>query len=120
MYISVSPKVIRSSIKFSYDQWILPLHPSYGEEVVISCPLEGNPPTSYQWYFNKYVNDDSCDDDRILIKEESYNPKLLNNNRTMYFSDFKEEQNGCYICTAKNSLGSRTYMKFPQIKVNSE
>ena len=86
---------------------------------MISCPLEGNPPASYQWYFKKSLDNGSQSDDRILIKQNNY-LKLLNNNRTLYFEEFKEENNGRYICTAKNSLGNRTYMDFPQIEVNSE
>ena len=71
----------------------------------MSCPLKGNPPASYQWYFKK-----SPDDDLVLMQSpSSLNITLLNNDRTLYFEELKEEHDGYYVCSAKNFLGSKTY-----------
>ena len=86
--------------------WVAPLFPDHGEELVISCPLEGNPPASYQWYFEKALENGSYSDS-VPIQPGSYrNITLLNNNQTLFFSEIKEEHNGRYTCNAENSLGS--------------
>ena len=100
----VSPR-LRSSI-FNHGQWLVPQYPSYGESVVMSCPLEGNPPASYQWYFEKSY-DNGSHSQREPIQPGNYlNITLLNNNQTLFFSEIKEEHNGRYTCNAENSLGS--------------
>ena len=100
----------------NFGQWITPLLPSYGQEVVISCPLEGNPPASYQWYFKVYDYSDAV----VIQPYNNLNITLLNNNQTLYFEEFKEEHNGKYICNAVNLLGNKTYTHFPRIIVGSK
>lgn len=118
VYFLVSPQLIQP-IRCRYGEWIVPLHPSYGQEVVISCPLEGNPPASYQWYLER--SNDISTNGSIAIHAHSYlNITLLNNNRTLYFSEFKEEHNGTYICHAENFLAKTTYSHFPSVTVESE
>ena len=96
------------------------MHPSYGQEVVISCPLEGNPLVLYQWYFNRSSADGSSNGSVAIHGDSNLNITLLNNNRTLYFSEFKEEHNGTYICTAENLLGKTTFSHFPPVEVGSE
>ena len=115
--VLVSPQLIQSSINSG--QWIIPLHPSYGQYLVISCPLEGNPSPSYQWYFEKFLEGGEVDD-RVPIHPYGYlNITLLNNDRTLFF-EFKEEHNGYYICSAENFLGNTNYSGFPLVKVHSK
>ena len=84
----------------------------------MSCPLEGNPPASYHWYFEKLYDDDSHIH-TVSIQPGNYlNITLLNNNRTLFFSGIKEEHNGYYTCNAENSLGSDKQSFFT--KVHSE
>ena len=100
--------------------WIVPLDPSYGQEVVISCPLEGNPPALYQWYFEKLLNNKSYSD-RVPIHPGSYlNITFLNNNRTLYFNETKEDHNGHYICNAENHLGNKTYHHLKPLYIQSK
>ena len=82
---------------------------------MISCPLEGNPPASYQWYLNP-----TSSNELILIKDRQNNTRLLNNNRTLYVETFEEMHNGRYICSAKNILGHSNYSAFPSVDVNSK
>ena len=117
----VSPQVIDQPI--NYGEWIAPLIPSYGQRVVISCPLEGNPSASYQWYFAPLLgmDTDRCNKNRSVIHSKDHlNITLLNNNQTLYFRDFNEDHNGCYICNAKNFLGNETYLGFLPIQVYSK
>ena len=100
-------------------QWILPLYPIYSQDLVMSCPLEGNPPASYQWYFEKSLGNSKLDDGVQIQPNNDLNITLLNNNRTL-FIEFKEEHNGHYICCAKNSLGNMTYSSFPPVEVQSK
>ena len=117
MFVLDSPQLIRSPI--NNGQWISPLYPTYSQDIVMSCPLEGNPPASYQWYFEKLL-DNGDTNDRVLIQPNNYlNITLLNNNRTLYF-EFKEEHNGYYVCSAKNSLGNMTHSSFPSVEVQSK
>ena len=100
--------------------WIAPLDPRYGEKTVISCPLEGNPPASYQWYFEKWPKNISHND-RMPINPGSYlNITFLNNNRTLYFNDTKEEHSGYYICSAENHLGNKTYDDLEPLYIQSK
>ena len=104
----------------NYGEWIVPQLPSYGQEVVISCPLEGNPSASYQWYYAMETVECSKNKNRLAIHPENHlNITLLNNNQTLYFRKFIEDHNGCYICNAKNFLGNRTYSDFRPLQVNS-
>lgn len=115
----VSPKVIHQPV--NYGEWIASLIPTYGQEIVISCPLEGNPSTSYQWYFATLLDHNICNKNRSAIHPDSYlNITLYNNNRTLYFREFNEDHNGCYSCSAKNILGNATFLDFPPIQVSSK
>ena len=101
-------------------QWVAPQFPDYGEELVISCPLEGNPPASYKWNFEKALEGGSYSDVSVPIQPGSYrNITLLNNNRTLYFEEFNEEHNGYYSCYAENFLGNRINY-FTAIHVHSK
>ena len=107
----------------NYGEWISPLSPSYGQEVVISCPLEGNPSASYQWYFAKLLamDTDECSHNKLSIYPGNHlNITLLNNKQTLYFREFNEDHNGCYMCNAKNILENKTYSDFPTLQVNSK
>ena len=43
------------------------------------------------------------------IHPDSYlNITFLNNDRTLFFSEVREEHNGNYICNADNYLGNKT------------
>ena len=87
----------------------------------MSCPLEGNPAASYQWYFEKLVDYGRYDDGVLIQPNSKLNITFpYKNNRTLYFVEFKEEHNGHYICNAKNSLGNKNYSYFPQIRVYSK
>lgn len=111
-------------------QWMIPLHPSYGQQLVIHCPLEGNPSASYQWYYKK-LKDCETEIDRVQIDYKCYvrvliqpnntlNITLLNNNRTLIFEALHEQHNGRYHCSANNLLGNKSYT-FPQdIQVDSK
>ena len=82
-------------------------------------PSRGKPPASYQWYLER--SNDISTNGSIAIHADSYlNITLLNNNRTLYFSEFKEEHNGTYICHAENFLGKTNYSHFPSVTVESE
>ena len=97
-------------------KWISPLNPTYSQDIVISCPLEGNPAASYQWYFEKLMDNGDVYNRVIIQPNSNLNITLLNNNRTLFF-EVKEEHNGYYICSAKNSLGNMTYSSFPSVEV---
>lgn len=115
------------------EQWMRPLHPFYGQRLVMSCPLEGNPSASYQWYFEKLLYckeeiggvliDNKCYADGVLIQpNNTLNITLLkiSNNRTLFFEELHEQHNGRYTCSAKNLLGNKSYT-FPQdIQVDSK
>ena len=81
----------------------------------MSCPLEGNPAASYQWYFEKVLDYGVPDiHNKVLIQpNNNLNITLLNNNRTLYFEKVNEEHNLYYICSAKNSLGNKTLYILP-------
>lgn len=111
-------------------QWMIPLVHFYGQRLVMSCPLEGNPSASYQWYFEKRLDlEKHADgvikhyyeyDDGVLIQPKSIlNISLLNNNRTLVFEALHEAHNGRYNCSAKNLLGNKNYT-FPDIHVDSK
>ena len=105
----------------NYGEWVVPQYPSYGQEIVISCPLEGNPPASYQWYYAMELDDCSESKNRSAIHPGNYfNITILNNNQTLFFREFNENHNGCYICNAKNFLGNKTYLDFQPLEVNSK
>ena len=111
--------MLQSQINFG--EWIVPLNPSYDEETVMSCPLDGNPSTSYKWYFEKLQNYTRSHSYRVPIHPDSYlNITFLNNNRTLYFSNVKEEHNGYYTCNAENHLGNKTYDKFKLFNIQSK
>ena len=113
MFYVVSPQIVQLK---NFGQWITPLHPTSGQKVVISCPLEGNPPASYRWYFKALDHND-----RVLIQPgNNLNIRLLNKNRTLYFERFEEHHNGNYICNAENFLGKMMNITSPEMKVNSE
>ena len=112
MFYIVSPQIIQLK---NFGQWIIPLHPTAGQEVVISCPLVGNPPPSYQWYFKAYDRSDTV----LIQPHNNLNIALRNKNRTLYFETFKEHHNGKYICNAENFLG-KMIVRSPPMKVNSE
>ena len=86
----------------------------------MSCPLEGNPLASYQWYFNRLSHSGSNNGSVAIHGDSNLNITLLNNNRTLYFREFKEEHNGTYVCSAENLLGRTTYSHFPPVEVESE
>ena len=73
----------------------------------MSCPLEGNPPASYQWYFEKALEDGLYIDSVPIQPNRHSNIILLNNDRTLFFEEFKEEHNGNYSCYAENFLGNK-------------
>lgn len=98
----------------------MPEYPAYGQQLVITCPLEANPPASYQWYFRTLKDNGFFSDDEMLIHQDYLNISLLNNNRTLYFDSVKEEHNGEYDCIAENSLGNGTFTNFPRVQVNSK
>ena len=114
-------------------QWVIPSEHYYGQPVVMSCPLEGNPSASYQWYFEKRLD---CEeyvggvliycynkyDDGVLIQpNNTLNITLLNSDRTLFFEGLHEEHNGRYTCSAKNLLGSKNYTFFQRkIQVDSK
>ena len=113
MFYVVSPQIVQLK---NFGQWITPLHPTSGQEVVISCPLEGNPLASYWWYFKALDHNDT-----VLIQPgNNFNIRLLNKNRTLYFERFEEHHNGNYICNAENFLGKMMNITSPEMKVNSE
>ena len=108
------------------EQWMIPLYHYYGQWLVMSCPLEGNPSALYQWYFEKCLD---CEevvngvkfDDAVLIQPNStLNITLLNNNRTLFFEGLHEEHNGRYTCSAKNLLGNKNYTFQQKIQVDSK
>ena len=111
----VSPQIIQP-INYNFGRWISPLYPLYSQHLVMSCPLEGNPSASYQWYLNKSINYDVV----LIQPQNNLNIKFLNNNRTLYFEEFNEEHNGRYVCSAKNSFGSRAYSHLPTKEVFSK
>ena len=86
---------------------------------MISCPLEGNPPAKYQWYFTRY-EEGRYSNDTVLTYPNNYNITLLNNNQTLYIEEFHEEHNGIYACSAENFLGKSTFRRFRTIKVKSK
>ena len=125
----VSPQTMQV---VSLGQWMIPLDHYYGQRLVMSCPLEGNPSASYQWYFEKRLD---CEevingvvihcynifDDGVLIQTNStLNITLLNNNRTLFFEGLHEEHNGRYTCSAKNLLGNKIYTFRRKIQVDSK
>ena len=112
IYYVVSPQIIL--LPLNYGEWVDPLRSSYNEELVISCPLEGNPPAKYQWNFTRY------EDGHDTVLTNNYNVTLLNNNRTLHIEEFHEEHNGIYSCSAENFLGKSTFQRFRTIKVNSK
>ena len=113
-------------------EWITPLYPYYGQRLVMSCPLEGNPSAAYQWYHEKFICDEKYingmliyynkyDDDAVLIQPNNIlNITLLNNKRTLFFEGLHEAHNGRYTCSAKNLLGSKTYTFLQNIQVDSK
>ena len=117
MFVLDSPQTMQLSI--NNGEWISPLYPIYSQDLVMSCPLEGNPPASYQWYFEKSLGDGRLDDAMLIQPNNNLNITLLNNNRTL-FIEFEEEHNGHYICSAKNSLGNMNHTIFPPLEVQSE
>ena len=84
----------------------------------MSCPLVGNPPASYQWYFEKLQDDGSYSDRAPIQPANSLNITFLNNNQTL-FGQFIEERNGYYSCYAENFLGNET-MYFSPLRVHSK
>ena len=104
----------------NFGEWITPLYPSYGQHVVMSCPLVGNPDALYQWYFEKRLDYGQLADGLLIQPDSSLNITLISNNRILYFEKFKEEHNGKYICNAKNILGSKNYTRFPRMRVYSK
>ena len=105
----------------NYGEWIVPQYPSYGQEIVISCPLEGNPSALYQWFYDMETDTCSKSKNRSAIYPNNHlNITLLNNNQTLYFRKFNEDHNGCYICSAKNFLGIKTYSDFQSLEVDSK
>ena len=106
--------------KINFGQWITPLHPSYGQHLVMSCPLEGNPTATYQWYFEKSLDYGEYEDGVQIQPNSNLNITLIYNSRILYFVEFKEEHNGHYICNAKNFLGNKNYTYFPSIHVHSK
>ena len=73
----------------------------------MSCPLDGNPPASYQWYLEKTLEDGSYSDSVPVQPSRFSKVILLNNDRTLFFWEFKEEHNGFYSCYAENFLGNK-------------
>ena len=115
IFILVSPQTMQA---VNPEQWITPFLPIYGQQVVMSCPLEGNPSALYQWYHEKSLLHYG---DGVLIQPNSnLNITLLNNNRTLFFENIAEEHNGRYICNAKNLLGNKNYTLPPPIQVDSK
>ena len=112
-------------------QWMKPLYPYYGQQLVMSCPLEGNPSASYQWYFEKRLDFEKYVDG-VLIRYNKYdvgvliqpnnilNITLLNINRTLFFEGLHEVHNGRYTCSAKNLLGNKNYTFLRNIQVDSK
>ena len=87
----------------------------------MSCPLEGNPSASYQWYFEKLLNHNRSYSDRVPIHPDSYlNITFLNNDRTLFFNKVREEHNGNYICNADNYLGNKTSVKLELSDIKSK
>ena len=98
----------------------MPLYPSHGQEIVASCPLEGNPPASYQWYFEHLIND-TTHSKRIPMYPDNYpNITFLNNNRTLFFHNFEEKHNGKYLCNAENIFGHTMFEDFLPLEVHSK
>ena len=56
----------------------------------MSCPLEGNPPASYQWYFKKALEDGSYSDSMPIQPDRFSNITLLNNDQTLFFGSSKK------------------------------
>ena len=104
------------------EQWMIPLLPYYGQQLVMSCPLEGNPPALYQWYFEKAQHPVfEVRADGVLIQpNNTLNITLLNNNRTLFFEGLHEEHNGRYTCSAKNLLGNKNYSFPVDVQVDSK
>jgi len=75
-----------------------------------SCPLEGNPQASYQWYFKNESSERN--DPFIMIDEER-------NDRHISIDEFLEEHNGRYLCSAENYLGTKNFT-FPPFHVSSK
>ena len=113
MYIyTVSPAQPKD---INYEKWVTTLYPYYNQRFVMSCPLKGNPSASYQWYFKKFR-----DNDLVLMQSpKNFNITILNNNRTLYFEELKEEHNGYYVCSAKNFLGNKRF-SFLRVHVQSK
>ena len=85
----------------------------------MSCPLEGNPLVSYQWYFERLLDDSSFSHKIQVLPDIYLNITFLNSNRTLLFREFKEEHNGYYACYAENFLGhNMKYMK--EMRVHSK
>lgn len=104
----------------NYERWIIPLGPSRGQEIVVSCPLEGNPPASYQWYFKHLLNDDTLSKRIPIYPDNNLNVTFLNNNRTLFFRSFEEVHNGYYSCSAENIFRNAMYEGFPPLEVHSK
>ena len=114
------------------EQWIRSLYPYYHQQLVMSCPLEGNPSASYQWYFEKsldyegdvdgvLIHDYDKYDDGVLIQPNGpLNITLLDNSRTLFFEELHEEHNGKYTCSAKNFLGNKNFTSPQIIQVDSK
>ena len=108
-----------------------PLYPYHGQKLVMSCPLEGNPSASYQWYHEKFLDFEKevngvliryrgYDDGVLIQQNNTLNITLLNNNRTLLFEELHEVHNGRYNCSAKNLLGNKNYTISQNVQVDSK
>ena len=64
---------------------------SPGDSVTLTCPVDGNPPPSVQWYKG---NDNIC--------------QLLHTGKAWELSQATSSDRGLYTCSASNSVGTVT------------
>jgi len=105
----VHPQIIHS-ISDTYFPFINPLVPHFGQELILTCPLESNPQASYKWYFK---NESSERNDPFIMIDEEHN------DRQVSIDEFLEEDNGRYLCSAENYLGIKNFT-FPPFHVSSK
>uniref|UniRef100_A0A1I7TZZ9 Hemicentin-1 n=1 Tax=Caenorhabditis tropicalis TaxID=1561998 RepID=A0A1I7TZZ9_9PELO len=77
---------------------VMTLTPNEGDEIILDCDAEGNPPPTIRWEFSDTRGPKST----VHIPSES---RLVNDNQTLVVSKVNDAHTGVYKCYATNDVG---------------